>query len=141
MARLFFTLTSVDPFSESELKTREVGLEKRQIDVLTKNGDKLRLARLKLMEEVLSNPIAIFQDWKRPEHEDGLCYVGRPEIDYRAIDITVPAPPGMVFMIFVKESGKITDWRWEPADSENPDLPEKWQERFGKQIWPKKLQG
>ena len=137
MARLTQTFAALDPFDLTGNNPRLIGLEQQQLDSLLRGGHTTRLARLKLASEVASDPYVVFEDWKRPQQEDGLCYCGRPTIDYRDIDITVPAPPGMIFAVYVKPSGKISRWDWEPADQENPDYPADWRnQRFGRIVWP-----
>lgn len=134
-------MDALDPSDPTGRKTRKVGLEQGQLDQLQhRDGstrDGARFKRLLLAKEVLQKPTAIFKDLCRPDQDDGVCYVGRPNRDYPAFDIEVPAPPGMVFCVFVAKSGKITAWRWEPADGARSDFPERYEERFGNQIWPK----
>jgi hypothetical protein len=96
----------------------------------------VKLARLLIAKEVVGDPAVVFEDWMRPEREECLCYGGRPDHDFRGPQIETPPPPGMVFCVFVLPSGKITDWRWELADSDEPDYPENWNERFGRILWP-----
>ena len=137
MARLIHTFPALDPFGGNDEKTWPVGLEQTQLEELLKANHRKRLARLKIAAVVALDPIVIFGDWKRPEHEDGICYCGKHGEDYHAPDITVPAPPGMVFCVYVKPSGRLSRWNWEPADESNPDFPEGWtKDRFGRILWP-----
>lgn len=140
MARLVHTFSALDPSDPTGVQTRDIGLEQTQVDVLLHEegtvNDKVRLARLLLAKEVAQAPEVIFEDLKRPNHEDGLCYCGRPSHDFRGPRIETPAPPNMVFCVFVVSSGKISAWRWEPCDELEPDYPEDWKNRFGRIVWP-----
>jgi hypothetical protein len=140
MAHLVRTFLALDPYEPSGLKSRPIGLERSQIDALLREdgtiNDKVRLGRLVLAQEVTTDPIVVFKDWKRPGQEDGVCYCGRPKRDYRGPSVETPAPPNMVFCVFVKASGKMTAWRWEVQDPDAPDFPEDWKNRFGEILWP-----
>ncbi len=138
MARFVQSMEAFDPQSGG---VWTVGLEKSQIDVLVRSDGKIndgaRLLRLHLVKEVVTTPLAVFKDWKRPEFEDGLCYCGKPKSDYLGFGKQVPAPKNMVFLVFVTQSGKISDWRWEKECSETPNVPEDFENRFGEMIWPR----
>ena len=140
MARLVRTFQALDPRDPSGIQTRILGLEQAQLEALLhedgKANDTVRLYRLKLAMEVGQGPFVVFEDWMRPEHSDGLCYCGSPKRDYPGRGKDVPAPPGMVFCVYAKPSGKMTRWDWEPRDSLNPDYPENWDTRFGRILWP-----
>lgn len=137
MPRLRYRLKALDPLDNPGVQTRVIGLEDGQMKALNDGQHDVKLSRIQLAAEVAQDPVAVFQDWKRPEHEDGLCYVGRPSHDFRGVEIETPPPPNMVFLVYTKPSGKITDWRWEKADPNNPDFPEDYQTRFGRLVWPK----
>lgn len=90
-----------------------------------------------LIPGVLEQPDAIFRGLKRDDYQEALCYVGRPERQYRDHTITMPAPPGMVFLVFATKGRRIFGWRWELADAHNPKLPDGYKNRFETQLWPK----
>ena len=143
MARLIRKMTALDPFGESQVSTRIVGLEQSQIDVLVREDgttrDKVRLGRLVLAKEVVQDPIVVFVGLERPNTDDGLCYCGRPKRDFRGPSIETPAPPSMVFCVFTQSSGKMIGWRWEPCDRYELDYPEDWKNRFRGIAWPSTL--
>lgn len=132
-----YEMSALDPFDESGVQPAVVWVEQAQVDVLTRANLTAKFFRLQLVKEVVEAPWVVFQGWERQEHEEDLCYVGRPDRDLPKEGVQTPPPPGMVFLVFVTKSGKVTDWRWEPADSDGPDRPENWRERFGRQVWPR----
>lgn len=140
MAHLVRTFEGLDPYDPNGIKTRTLGIEQDQLNALLHEDgtirDKVRLTRLVLAREVVQAPDVVFEDWMRPEHSDGLCYCGIPDRDLRGIGKQTPPPPGMVFCVFAKPSGKLTRWNWEPQDALHPGFPEDWQNRFGRVLWP-----
>lgn len=137
MARLKYTFDALDPFGGDDQTLRTIGVEEEQLNHLLHNEHRVKFSRLLIAKEVVGDPVIVFEDWMRPEREEGLCYCGHPDHDFRGPQIETPPPPGMVFCVFVLPSGKITDWRWELAEPEEPDYPENWKERFGRIIWPR----
>jgi hypothetical protein len=79
----------------------------------------------------LLNPVAIFRGVREEGEPEWLCYVSRPgqAYNYRTRDVC-QAWPGEVFLIFVNDDRIIYDWRWEKADSSDPNLPENYGVRF-----------
>ena len=136
MAHLVYSFDALDPYDSVGTKRKIIGLEQAQVDAMLHSHDAVRLKRLELAKEVCESPLVVFEDWKRPDNEDGLCYCGRPSRDFQGPSIQRPPPPGMVFCVFVKPSGKITAWRWEPCDKFEIDFPEDWKNRFGRILWP-----
>lgn len=141
MSRLIRIFPALDPFGKSGVETWDIGLEQGQLDcLLQENGDvrdKVQLSRLVLAQEVAQNPIVVLQDLKRHETEESLCYCGRPSHDFRGLQIETPPPPGMVFCVYVTKTGKMTRWKWEKSDQNDPDLPENSNHnRFGRIVWP-----
>ncbi len=147
MTHLTHRMEALDPRSEAEGAFWEVGFEQSQINsLLHADGtvnDRARLYKIQLASEVVKEPLAVFENWKRnsgdPEHEDGLCYCGKPACNYLGPGKQVPAPGGMVFLVYVTRSGKVSDWRWERASSADPELPEDYENRFGERIWPRQF--
>jgi len=100
-------------------------------------GLEARYARMMLIPEVVKSPTMVLQGWKREGYEEALIYVGRPSKDFRSPTIETPPPKGMVFMVFVTpDTHTIADWRWEPADPNNPDSPEALFSRCERKLWP-----
>ncbi len=135
MARLTYKMPALDPHDPTGDSTWDVGLEQGQIEILLREdgkvNDKVRLYRLVLAQEVVKNPDAVFEGWQRPDQDDGLCYVGQPEIDYIRRDVEAPAPPGKVFCVYIAGSGKIVRWSWELADEVYGV-----EDRFRSKLWP-----
>jgi hypothetical protein len=138
--RRFEITDALDPFDPGGVGTRTLWLEQGQIDYLI--GDKrdamlvARFARLQLVKEVVCEPVVVFRGLEREDHESSCCYVGKPSRDCPRPGIDAPAPPGMVFLVFVTQTGKVFDWRWERQSADEPTFPEEWQSRFTEIIWP-----
>lgn len=120
----------VDPLAQWK-----VGVTKSKFRLIHDSGDEKKLARLLLVEQVVRAPNLIIRGWDRPAKNHCLVYVGRPKSDYPRIKIETPAPPGMLFLVFVMSDGMIDDWNWRRAKHDNPDLPEGLGEEL---IWPAK---
>jgi hypothetical protein len=134
-----WTLSALDPRGIRKGDVWDVWLEQAHIDGLTRYGVSVRYYRLLLVEEVLSDPSVVFEGWEREGQDEGLCYVARPKRDFRSDCIEVPAPPGMVFLVFVTSGGKISEWRWEKSDVDNPEFPEGYKTRFRRIVWPTRV--
>lgn len=130
-----YVIDALDPSDPNGVEVQSVWIEQAQIEGLTRCHLTARFHRLRLLPEVLKKPTVVFGGLERPSQEEGICYVGRPPHDFPKERIEVPAPPGKVFLVFVTESGKVFDWRWEKSDTEKPDYPEKWEERFRRILW------
>jgi len=130
MTRWIFTVRAVAPGSDGSV---EVGVSEKHFRLLQQNGDHLAIGRLRLAKEVLEDPICIVQGWDRQRTEECRIYVGRPKRDYRSSKIDIPAPPGMLFLVFVLPGGTIDVWTWRPCEPDNPDFP---QGVKGEVIWP-----
>ena len=88
---------------------------------------------------ILQKPTAIFEGLKSDEDEDrrGVgwrCYCGVPPVAYRTDGSERPPWPGQVFLVFVNDERVAYNWRWEMADSEDPNLPVKHMERFKRRL-------
>lgn len=145
MARLTHCMEALDPRNVAGTESWTVGFEQSQINSLLHSdgtiNDGAWLYKIQLASEVVQAPVAVFENWKRnsgdPEHEDGLCYCGKPDHSFLGQGKEIPAPKGMVFLVYITKSGKVSDWRWERASPDDPELPEDYENRFGEQIWPK----
>jgi hypothetical protein len=114
----------------------EVGIDERLYKLYQNQGREVNLARIVLVDEVLSDPIALIQGWSRPDKEDCFVYVGRPREDYRSFTIQTAAPPGKLFLVFILPSGSIDLWTWRNSSADDPDMPE---DVKGTLIWPSQL--
>jgi hypothetical protein len=131
MRRWYLPFKTIDPHEPGKKKWN-VGVEEAHFNRLRHQGHEAPLARLKLVEEVLEGGItSIYQGWLRPGKEDCYVYVGSPDLDYKSLTITTPAPPNMAFLVFILPDGTIKDWTWRPlVDGENRP------EGMGDLIWP-----
>lgn len=101
----------------------EYGVHEGLIRSLITNGHSVKFARLILVETTLAQPSCIIKGWGRPDKEDCWVYVGHPTKDYRSASIETPAPPDMVFLVFVLPDGTVDDWGWRPKDINQPTMP------------------
>ena len=131
-----WTLDAIDPFGDDGAVWK-VWVDQAHVDGLSRHRVDPRFYRLLLLSEVLSDPTAIFQGWEREGQDGGLCYVGSPAKDYRSESIEVPPPPGKVFLAFVTSRGKVSEWRWEDSDEDDPHFPKGYNKgRFTRIAWP-----
>ncbi len=108
------------------------------VESLRKVGLKYKFLQLSLVRSVLLNPSAVFQGYGRSDgFHDAFCFVGSPKNDVATqVDVRVPPPKNMVFVVFVTADGIVTEWRWEPESAENPEFPRDWQSRYkGEAVW------
>ena len=103
---------------------RRVGIPESKLAGLFRFGDVKKLARLRLVADVLKSPYAIVQGWDRPERDGCSAYVGSPLSDFHSERVEVPSPRGMVFVVFLLADGTIDDWNWRKAHDEDPCLAE-----------------
>ena len=92
-----------------------------------------------IVPAILQHPTAIFEGLRSDEDEDrrGVgwrCYCGVPPTAYRADGTERPPWPQQVFLVFVNEERVAYNWRWEPADAEDPKLPFNHAERFKRKV-------
>lgn len=141
MSRWAISFEAIDP--KNTVRKWDVGLKFTKISLLQKRGHSVKLARCKLVEEVMACTNVLIQGWSRPEYnEEYLVYVGSPKYDKRKLgdvedgDIENPAPKGKLFLVFVLPDGTIEDWAWRDADPDNPSLPSDCKK--GKVVWKRK---
>lgn len=122
-----------DAFKHCDPGIWKVGIASRLFSALRRNNHTVKLARIKLVEEVVCAPLGIFEGWSRPDMDDCYVYAGTPARDFRGFTIDVPAPPGMMFLVFILPDGTIDDWNWREVQSDDPHLPVGVK---GRQVWP-----
>ena len=88
---------------------------------------------------ILQNPAAIFEGLRRDEDEDrrgfgwrGYC--GIPDCAYHLDGSKRPTYPNQVYLVFVNDENVAYNWRWEPADPDDPKLPVGHKDRFKKRL-------
>jgi len=133
MSRWKYELTTKLPESPNK-EVWNVGVHEQKINLLLKNGHKVRLCRLDIVKEVLSDPLAIYGGWARPDKEDCFVYVGKPAHDRRGPTIETPPPPKMLFVVFILPDGTIDDWNWRPQSESDQNVPQG--VKKGKKLWP-----
>ena len=133
----FFTIQAFNPYDPSGCPPIALKLSKAHVLGTADRGLKARFARIKLIPEVVKDPIIVLEGWKREGYDKALIYVGKPNHDFRSPEIELPQPPGMLFLVFATpETYIISDWRWEVASAEDPNLPEESANRCEKVLWP-----
>jgi hypothetical protein len=130
MAKWKFTIEAQSP--TGQFGTWQTGFAARTLEFLISKGHKEKLARARLVEEVLTTPEAIIQGWGR-DKDDCWIYVGSPPHDFRSDSVETPSLRGMLLLVFVLPDGTIDDWGWREARSDEPGLPEGMK---GKVVWP-----
>lgn len=111
MARWLLTFEAIDPRNlEGRWKT---GILEKHYRKLTNQGHEKSVTRIVLVDEVLSSGTkCLYCGWSRPDKEDSFVYVGKPAHDFKSLSIETPAPPGMVFLVFVLPDGTVDEWTW-----------------------------
>lgn len=121
MPRWLLDFDAIDPKNlEGRWKT---GIHEKHYNAIRHSGHENKVARIMLVNEVLQNETKhLFRGWSRHDKEDSFVYVGTPGQDFKSLTIQTPAPPGMVFLVFVLPDGTIDDWIWRASRGENkPD--------------------
>jgi len=79
----------------------------------------------------IMNPTAIFRGIREEGEPDWFCYCAVPSkrYDYRTGESRL-TQRGRVFVVYVDADRIIYNWRWEPADASNGDLPQNYTQRF-----------
>jgi hypothetical protein len=98
-------------------------------------GPRYRYRDLRLVIETLKSPTTVFEDLRRKGEEKSICIVGRPKSRFLNAGAEVPFPDGYVFLVFATADRKVTGWRVEKCDPDNPQLPENHADRFGTNLW------
>ena len=131
MARWLLEFDAINPTNvDRKWKT---GVQEQHYNQLRHYGHEKAVARLLLVKEVLSGGTThIYKGWSRQGTDEHFIYAGRPAHDYKSLSIETPAPPNMVFLVFVLDDGTIDDWNWRPLAEDEEDRP---QGVTGELIW------
>lgn len=81
-------------------------------------------------------PTAVFKGLNRgddcpPELKDGSAFCGKPRQAFDNEGHAIPAPEGMVYMVYADEEGFVFDWDWVQESVEEPGFPIDSSLRFG----------
>jgi hypothetical protein len=131
MSRWFYSWEARLP-SKPDEETWSVGIHREKFQLLYSQNDTISLARLVCVGQTLEDTRVIVEGWSRPGKDDCFVYIGRPTRDYRRPTIETPAPPGMLFVVFVLPDGTIDYWRWRQQSEADPEVP---QGIEGKILW------
>lgn len=89
------------------------------------------------IEEVLRNPIVIFEGLGRADLDDGYCYCAVPQLRYTDEDGSkLPAHPGVLFAVFCDKDLTIFEFGWERMAGDKFGHPEQYETRFTKTVFP-----
>jgi len=89
-----------------------------------------------LLPEALLKRLRIFQGLNRDGYDGGYGYVSLPSKRYRSHDVELPPPPGLLFIVFVRQDFVVMDWEWRKIHEGNSTYPKDWENDFDKEIWP-----
>ncbi len=115
-------------------------VSQKYLEHLYKYGPQWKFYNLHILTEILRDPVVIFEGLKRDDFEGGYCYSGLVSKRMQSPSIELPAPPGMVAVVFVHptHAGNIVlDWDWRPEHPDRPGWPDAWEDDFGGHKWSK----
>ncbi len=114
MGRWKYSFSAIDPTNVSA--TWEIGVSHERYRHICNHGHEKAHARIVLIGDVVESTVALYGGWNREGMQDCYVYVGQPREDYHKLSpiISVPPPPGMVFLVFVLPDGTIDEWNWRP---------------------------
>lgn len=103
---------AIDPQNPNERRWK-TGIRPAHFRMLQQHSHEKSMARLVLIQKVLQGGTThLYEGWNRPDRESCYVYIGKPNRDYVSLTIDVPAPPRMVFAVFVLPDGTIDEWNW-----------------------------
>jgi len=128
----YVSIAAIDP---RDGQSWDLLVANRTIDEIGARQEPDRVKTLAyLVPHCVQHPTAIFEGL-RDEDDEGLCYVSRPPHRYVGkAGHEVPPPPDRVFIVFVSPDRVIYNWRWEPCDTEDSDLPVGHAGRFDRRL-------
>jgi hypothetical protein len=125
-------LLAIDPNTG---KTWQLLLRHALMDWTAKRGTGPALELGYTVPWALLHPTAIFRGLREEGEQEWLCYASLPTEAYHyRTGQQRPAWPGQVFLVFVDDDHIIYTWRWEPADPNDPRLPENYTTRFDERV-------
>lgn len=145
--RFFGSVDALDPVTGKRDKEVRVTND-RMINHVAKSGAAAAAMARELLPQVLESPSAVFEglrwdDDQSPSGDGWLCYVGTPKTDFvpedkrpdaRAREVSWRA--GFVLLVFLNHDGVAYLWRREKADANDDTMPNGFQSRFRKRIFP-----
>jgi hypothetical protein len=108
---------------------------------LQRNGPKQAYFDGLLLDEVLSEPLVIFQGLKRDGYENAYSYCKLPSRRFRDRDVQIPWDPIRTYLAFVSTNFVVFGWEPREVDPTKPGFPllkqnERGEPDLGKVIWP-----
>jgi len=93
----------------------------------------------KCAKKTILAPTAIYRGLNRgnqaPQRlREGSAVCGKPSRAYDNEGCALPAPPGMLYMVFADTEGYVFDWDWVREDPETPGHPLNMDLRFGNPV-------
>lgn len=130
--RKYLTLQAIDPVDRS-MTVVQVSFDRMQTVGRRSMGHAKECGLIVPM--ILQQPTAVFEGLRQDEDEDqrGVgwrCYCGIPEHAYHSDGTSRSPYPGHVYLVFVNDDAVAYNWRWEKADSDDPQLPQNHLARF-----------
>lgn len=86
------------------------------------------------VDEVINNPTVVFSGAPSGSLRDGLVFCGKPAHAYNNKGDPLDAPNGMIYMVYINETGFLFDWDWVPEDPQYTGYPVGWQTRFNRPL-------
>ena len=125
----YVSLSAIDPRDGAQF---EVYVSPARMEAVAKRGMHAVLELTEVVTKGLTRPVRIYEGIRHDsdsdthsEADDWLCYVAKPDKDYRTPGSEMPSPPreGRLFLVFVNSDRVAYTWRWELASQEEPDEP------------------
>ena len=98
-------------------------IEKRPVD----------FKNLVVVKQVLDSPTRIYHNTRRL-HDNGYCYVGKPQEWHVINDVTAPFPNNFVYAVYCNNKLEVYTFRAELADEDGVS-PKGWEVRYGRCVW------
>ncbi len=130
---------AIDAFDPITGGTIVVYISQERLLAIGKRSQGQTLEAAYLVPQALQCRGPVFEGLRSETDEDkrGVgwrCYCSLPDRSYTADGDKRPPRRGQVFLVFLNEDRVAYNWRWEPADPENPELPLDHKNRFKRRL-------
>jgi hypothetical protein len=132
------TIRAHDPETGGEI---EVYVSYERLQAIAKRSRGQVMEAAEQVPQVLQQHGPEWEGLRNDEDEDrqagGVgwrCYCGVPDRSYTPDGDRCPPRRGGVFLVFVNEDRVAYNWRWEPADPDDRNLPRGHQTRFRRRL-------